>query len=145
MRTKSEKDVQSNWQVILQIVVTLSVGGLLLSKFVKQGTIGLNLYGMHAVDRERGSGRNERSTPRSFILPATPAVASIQNGRKEGVDSERMAKCVAELRMLGYQIDGDEDLLNAKLIEAIFRFQAERGLPTTGEVDELTARTLRCS
>src|SRR5271156_5706318 len=57
--------------------------------------------------------------------PATPAVASIQNGRRVGVDSERMARCVAELRMHGYQIDGDEDLLNAKLVEAIFRFQAE--------------------
>lgn len=145
MRTKSEKDVQSNWQVILQIVVTLSVGGLLLSKFVKQGTIGLNLYGMHAVDHERGSGRNERSTPRSFILPATPAVASIQNRREVSVDSRRMSRCVAELRLLGYQIDADEDLLNAKVVEAIFRFQAEQGLPTTGEVDELTARALRCS
>ena len=105
----------------------------------------LNIYGFHAVD-EHGTGRNERSTPRSFVLPATPGVALAQESLKAtGVYPRRVSKCVSVLRTLGYQIDGDESVLNAKVVEAIYTFQSDQHLPTTGKVDELTMRALKCN
>jgi len=107
--------------------------------------VNLNIYGLHAVE-EHGTGRNERSTPRSFVLPATPGVALAQESLKAtGVYPRRVSKCVSVLRTLGYQIDGDESLLNAKVVEAIYTFQSDQHLPTTGKVDELTMRALKCN
>ena len=37
------------------------------------------------------TGRNERSTPRSFVLPSTPAVADIQVEKKETTKRKRKA------------------------------------------------------
>ena len=129
---------------LLQIVVVLSVSGLLSLNWIGDGKLPLNLYGFRAVD-ERGTGRNERSTPRSFVLPATPAVALAQEKMKNsGADQARLMKCVSVLRTLGYNIDGDDSLLNAKVVEAIYSFQSKRNLPTTGKPDELTMRELKC-
>lgn len=104
-----------------------------------------NSYGHNSME-ERDSERNERSSPRSFILPATPGVAFQQereNNSREGPD--QIAKCADMLRNLGYRIDGNETLLNPKLIEAIYTFQVDHNLPATGKIDQATRRLIKCT
>jgi hypothetical protein len=130
---------------VLQILVVLIASGLLTLDWIGHGSVNLNIYGLHAAE-EHGTGRNERSTPRSFVLPATPGVALAQESlTATGVYPHRVSKCVSVLRTLGYQIDGDESLLNAKVVEAIYTFQSDQHLPPTGKADELTMRALKCN
>jgi hypothetical protein len=144
MKTTNTERFGDTLPIVLQVLVVLSVGGLLSVKFIAHGAVNLNLYGLHAVDG-RGDGRNERSTPRSFVLPASPAVAFAEEDEKDtSVNSQRVSKCVAALRTLGYQIDSDESLRNAKVVEAFYIFQSDQHLPTTGRPDELTMRALKC-
>ncbi len=145
MATISMQGARQTPNRLLQILVVLSTSGLLTLNWIGHRSVKLNFYGLHAVE-ERGTGRNERSTPRSFVLPATPGVAFAQESLKAtGVYSRQVSKCVSMLRTLGYQIDGDENLLNAKVVEAIYIFQSDRNLPTTGKADELTMRALKCN
>jgi hypothetical protein len=94
---------------------------------------------------EGDAQRNERSTPRSFILPATPAVAEEQQDqareRREGVD---VFRCLGRLRTLGYGADDAPPALRARNLEAIFRYQKDRGLKTTARLDRETVRSLGC-
>jgi hypothetical protein len=130
---------------MLQILVVLGAGGLLSLKCLDHRTLLLNLYGSQPVE-EHDRGRNERSTPRSFVLPATPGVAAAQEAMNDtGVRKRQVLRCVSVLRTLGYQIDGDESLLNARVVEAIYTFQEDRHLPATGKVDDATMRALKCS
>jgi len=129
---------------MLQVVVVLGASGLLGLKCLGPRTLHLNLYGSQPVE-EHDRGRNERSTPRSFVLPATPGVALAQEAMKDtGVRKQQVLRCVSILRTLGYQIDGDESLLNANVVDAIYTFQEERHLPATGKVDDATMRALKC-
>jgi hypothetical protein len=145
MATISRHGARQTPNRFLQILVVLSASGLLTLNWTGHRSVKLNFYGLHAVE-EHGTGRNERSTPRSFVLPATPGVAFAQESLKApGVYSRQVSKCVSTLRTLGYQIEGDENLLNAKVVEAIYIFQSDRHLPTTGKADELTMRALKCN
>ena len=126
MATISRRGARQTLNRVLQILVVLSASGLLTLNWIGHRSVKLDLYGLHAVE-EHGTGRNERSTPRSFVLPATPGVALAQESLKAtGVYSRQVSKCVSVLRTLGYQIDGDENLLNAKVVEAIYIFQSDR-------------------
>lgn len=136
--------VQRTTNRALQLLVILSAGGLLSLNWIGHRKLNLNLYGFHAAE-ERDTERNERSTPRSFVLPATPAVALVQEKMKSsGANQIRLSRCVSVLRTLGYKIDGDDSVLDAKVVEAIYTFQTERHLPATGKVDESTMRVLKC-
>src|SRR5262245_49453329 len=89
--------------------------------------------------------RNERSVPRSFILPASPGVAFEQEAQL--VDSARkiqIANCVGALKVLGYD-PGDASFLNAKLVEAVYTYQVTHKLPTTGRLDQQTMGMLKCA
>ena len=68
-------------------------------------------------------------------MPATPGVAFAQESLKATGVYFEVTKCVSMLRTLGYQIDGDENLLNAKVVEAMYIFQSEQNLTTTGKAD----------
>jgi hypothetical protein len=145
MATTSRPGARPTPNQLLQILVVLSAIVLLSLNWTGHSSVKLNIYGLHAVE-EHGTGRNERSTPRSFVLPATPGVAIAQESLKvTGLYPRRVSKCVSVLRTLGYQIDGDESLLNAKVVEAIYTFQSDQHLPTTGKMDELTMRALKCN
>ncbi len=145
MATISRRRARQTPNRVLQILVVLTASGLLTLTWIGHGSINLNIYGLRAVE-EHGTGRNERSTPRSFVLPATPGVALAQESLKAtGVYPRRMSKCVSVLRTLGYQIDGDESLLNAKVVEAIYTFQRDQHLPPTGKADEPTMRAMKCN
>ncbi len=131
---------------VLQILVVAGTVALLSLKFIDHRSILLNLYGSHPAEEGHDRGRNERSTPRSFVLPATPGVALAQEAVNEAGDRrQQVLRCVSVLRTLGYQIDGDENLLNAKVVEALFTFQEIRQLPATGKIDDTTMRALKCS
>jgi len=137
------ESIQPTTQRALQIGVILCAIGLLFSHWVK-------------ADRDSGgsefetslesvAGRNERSVPRSFILPATPAVAFEQEAQKsDAVRQTQVAKCVAALRILGYQQADSKTFLNAKLVEAVSTYQRTHNLPATGRLDELTMGMLKC-
>src|SRR5207245_2075809 len=94
---------------------------------------------------EHMSERNERSTPRSFVLPATPAVATEQERQarelRDGLDT---FGCLRRLRALGYESDDAPPALRARNVNAIFRFQNDRGLRATGQLDRKTADLLGC-
>ena len=98
-------------------------------------------------DRELGpmGERNEDSTPRSFILPATPGVALEQERQKrEKALVAVTSDCLAKLRERGVNITENETDFGEKLVEAVFELQRETGLPATGKLDDNTTRHLRC-
>jgi hypothetical protein len=94
---------------------------------------------------EHDSDRNENSTPRSFVLPATPAVAEEQERKKaeilKGIKADR---CLSKLKDLGHSIDDFDTSFNAKLVEAILSFQQEMKLKKTGQLDFETRNKLGC-
>ena len=108
-------------------------------------TPALTRPGWDARAGEDEAQRNERSTPRSFILPATPAVAKEQEQRarevKGGMD---LFHCLGRLRVLGYGADDTPPALRARNLEAIFRFQKDHGLTPTARLDWETVRMLKC-
>lgn len=95
------------------------------------------------------NGRNERSTPRSFILPATPAVVFEQEMRSADKFSATMSKhqvavCATRLIDLGYDVGDEPVAFNAKLSEAIYEYQETHGLNKSGRFDPATTRSLLC-
>jgi len=101
-----------------------------------------------ANPRGDGNERNERSTPREFILPATPAVAFDQEmrGNRASKDAQGwlLARCARRLIVLGYDVGDEIAAFNAKLAESVFLFQESHHLPATGKLDARTAAELRC-
>ena len=90
-------------------------------------------------------GRNERSTPRSFILPATPAVAIRQEEKLLLRSNELQIKyCMLKLYDLGYAIMNFEDIFDIHISIALIDFQARKLLPKTGKLDERTVELLGC-
>jgi hypothetical protein len=95
---------------------------------------------------EDDSDRNENSTPRSFVLPATPAVAEEQERKKtEILNGIHADKCMSKLKDLGYPIDDFETSFNAKLVEAILSYQSKSKLDKTGQLDIVTRKKLGCN
>ena len=99
----------------------------------------------YAITDESDQERNEQSTPRSFVLPATPAVAIAQEQRaielSAGLSGE---KCISRLRDLGYQIDDINVSFNATYIKSIIEFQKENNLKITGTPDAETRKRIGC-
>lgn len=128
----------------MQAIVVLFAGIFLLLKWNKVGGDSDN-YGSEAFEVQ-STVRNERSTPRSFVLPATPGVAFEQERQKsDKAKQAQLAKCVGILRDHGYKVSDSETLLNAKLVEAIYEFQVKSNLPATGRLDQTTMRAMKCS
>lgn len=93
-------------------------------------------------------GRNERSTPPTFILPATPAVVREQELRLREHSDKKVAailnKCSAELISRGYDVGDEMVTFNAKLVEAIWLFQQRSALRADGRFTEQTRKALGC-
>ena len=121
--------------------VTVVIGAIFLVLFKWGVGHEINGYPSDSPDAER----NERSTPRSFILPATPAVAFEQERRRsDKVRLAQTAKCLGMLRSRGFHVGEVGTLLNAKLVEALYRFQIDHGLLASGQLDEATMKGLKC-
>lgn len=89
--------------------------------------------------------RNEQSTPRSFVLPATPMVAIMNEQEAQaGADVVAMRRCIQALHAAGYAIEQLDTRFNAELIEAVYRFQHQFRLAETGVLDAVTKEKLGC-
>jgi len=100
--------------------------------------------GFESGESEDGIERNERSTPRSFILPATPAVALAQQSRLQEPLDKDISLCLEELDSRGYGSDGASPLTTARNVTAIFNFQRDQGIVASGRLDDDTMTRLRC-
>ena len=113
--------------------VTIVVGTLLVLWTTAQ-------FGVAQAAEGQFSGtRNERSTPRESVLPASPAIATIL-----GVDSSaEITLGKALLLRLGYDVGRFDGVVSAKLVAAIYHFQQDNGLKPTGQLDQSTFQILR--
>jgi hypothetical protein len=127
-------------------VISLMV--IVIGAFIATYWIGFQGLSARAAPTTDSGGRNERSTPRSFILPATPAVALEQELRlREQTDKRQAAmidRCAAGLVVRGYDVGDEIVSFNAKLVEAIFLYQEQNGLVATGRLNDATRRSLGC-
>jgi hypothetical protein len=125
--------------IVLTTIFTI-VSGVSIQKGYLNETIS------HMSMDQDDSDRNENSTPRSFVLPATPAVAEEQERKKaeilKGIHAD---KCMSKLKDLGYPIDDFDTSFNAKLVEAILSYQSKTKLNKTGLLDLDTRKKLGCN
>jgi len=129
----------TNWHVAIQVGVLAGLG-FLAAVHLWEAFVDLDRSDERILNET--AERNERSTPRSFILPATPAVALEQERQlAEKAAFQLVAKCLSQLRELGFGIP-DSDV---KLVEAVFAFQKQHGLSATGKLDDLTKEALKCA
>ena len=91
-------------------------------------------------------GRNEGSTPRTFVLPATPAVAKQQEMKHELIkDKKEIQKCMVKLINHGYKDVGSfDDVFDFKTKLTIIQYQLDKAIKVTGEFDEKTKTKLDC-
>ena len=111
---------QSVMQMALQTTVIVCAAVLVLAKWVHPSgdQHEVEMPEAHDVDR------NERSTPRSFVLPATPGIAfeqELQIAEKDNRD--QIATCVVRLKNLGYDVGDRRPMLNVQIVEAVFTFK----------------------
>jgi len=132
-----------DWQIVLYVAVVFV--GLNVAFYWLRSA----LFSPQRGARAHESERNERSTPRNFILPATPAVAFEQEmrARKNSLiakNERQLARCAARLLDLGYDVGDEAVAFNAKLAESIFEYQKTHGLRPTGRLDPTTITKLSC-
>jgi hypothetical protein len=95
--------------------------------------------------RDVDEGRNEGSTPRSFVLPATPAVALIQEAKTERKQREKVIKiCMLNLIDEGFYVRNIDDIHDDQIPISVIRFQIRQALETTGKFDLVTREALSC-
>ncbi len=125
----------------LQATVIVSAALLLFMKWTNPSG---NQHGVE-VSKANDTARNERSTPRSFVLPATPGIAFEQERQvAERADQGQIAKCAGRLKDLGYELGDRRLMLNVQLVEAVYHFQTEQHLPATGRLDPATMNAMGC-
>ena len=126
------------------LIVLTTIFTIVSGVSIQKGYLNENISHM-SMDQD-DSDRNENSTPRSFVLPATPAVAEEQERKKaeilKGIHAD---KCMSKLKDLGYPIDDFDTSFNAKLVEAILSYQSKTKLNKTGLLDLETRKKLGCN
>jgi hypothetical protein len=91
------------------------------------------------------AGRNEGSTPRSFILPATPAVALIQEEKVRLKENELTTKrCLLALHDLGFFIRDLDDIYDDNISVIVLRYQMKQKIEQSAKLDESTIVKLGC-
>lgn len=93
----------------------------------------------------KNTSRNENSTPRNSILPASTAIAmlDLQNDIVED-EGFMKRKCSLSLLQSGHNIAGYPDISNFDLFFETTKFQQKSGLPITGVFDQKTRAALKC-
>ncbi|MBI4001325.1 MAG: peptidoglycan-binding protein [Nitrospira defluvii] len=133
---------QSVMQRALQTTVIVCAAVLVFAKWMHPSG---DQYGGE-VPEVHDAERNERSTPRSFVLPATPGISFEQERQVAEKDNQdQIATCVGRLKDLGYDVGDGRPMLNVQLVEGVYHFQAEHHLPVTGRLDPATMRAMQCS
>ena len=94
--------------------------------------------------RLEAGGRNNSSTPPTFVLPATPAVAEIQE-RRNTLDSDEIIFCAVRLYDHGFNnFSLNRSIDNIYLTVELLKYQNNRNLPMSGEFDQKTKESLNC-
>lgn len=88
------------------------------------------------------SSRNERSTPRTSVLPSSPAIADLTISLLSKPTKQEILLARAILMRQGYDVGNLTGELDAKMRAALFRFQHAKGLPTSAELDAPTRAVL---
>jgi Putative peptidoglycan binding domain len=134
--------LKKNHKILLFILTLLFI-------LVSAITIQRGYFSSHKNEMEMDNDdndRNENSTPRSFILPAAPAVAEEQDRKKIEIFNEiKTNKCMSKLNDMGYAIDDFDTSFNAKFTEAILNYQEKMGLRKTGILDKETRVKIGCN
>lgn len=130
----------THWALQLMVIVCAAL--LVLTKSIHSSgeQYESEVSEAHNVDR------NERSTPRSFVLPATPGIAFEQERQVvERKTQGQITTCVGRLKDLGYDVGDGSPMVNVQLLEAIYKFQGKHKLPATGHLDSSTMKVMGCS
>ena len=96
---------------------------------------------------ENDPGRNEGSTPRTFVLPASPPVVEEQE-RKQSLLARKseIQKCMFKLYDLGYKDLGSfDDIFDFKVTVTLINFQRANNLKVSGEFGNETMQKLGCN
>ena len=93
---------------------------------------------------DQDPGRNERSTPREFVLPSTAAVAEAQESKHLELAGIDQVRCFQILRSRGYEIVSDALSHNVDLSRALVAEQRILKLEVTGRLNVVTAEALGC-
>ena len=126
-------------RILLPLTALYAVVIGVLSRVYLQGA------GVSNSAREVDEGRNEGSTPRSFVLPATPAVALIQEAKTERKQREKVIKiCMLKLIDEGFYGRDIDDIHDDQIPISVIRFQIRQALETKGEFDLVTREALSC-
>jgi len=96
---------------------------------------------------EDDPGRNENSTPRTLILPATPAVAREQERKKEFINRhDEIMRCIVALDDTNFMnLKGLDDIFDIRVTVALIEYQSEKKINVTAEFDPVTKKRLGCS
>ena len=94
--------------------------------------------------RNDDSDRTERSTPREFLLPATPAVAEIQEQRRKEKNKSEIVACLSILDKKGYDVYNLEDDIAANSKASIYKYQIANKIKADGMLNKETKKSLEC-
>ncbi len=129
---------------VFALIVFFTVLNAAVSAAVMWRDQGVEDYRIVPSDDGMQGERNERSTPREFVLPATPAVAEIAEEREGRTPEVVMVGCLVTLARLERRVYLSESAKSAANRAVIFEFQRDSGLPTNGSLDSATRATLAC-
>ena len=120
---------------LLYLVTITPFGFLLYAKDLFKAPIQVEIEG----------GRNEGSTPRTFVLPANPAVA-LEQERKERIkkDAPWMIGCLVKMNDQGHNFANIEDITSHEVLVETLYFQYNNNLNPSGIIDEKTRELLQC-
>ena len=129
---------------VFALIVFFTAFNAAVSVAVMRGNQGVEDYRIAPSDDGMQGERNERSTPRSFVLHATPAVTEIAEERDGRTPEAVVIGCLVTLARLERRVYLSESANSAANRAAIFEFQRASGLPTNGSLDSATRATLAC-
>ena len=130
-----------NYKIInlVTFLCCLTLMSLYFSPVVNKATFKLD-------DIDIDPGRNEGSTPRTFVLPATPAVAKEQERKQVALlKKNEIQKCMLKLYDQGLlNISNFDDIFDFKITLGIIKYQKKNQLRVSGEFDMDTKSHLGC-
>ena len=95
--------------------------------------------------RRNSKERNENSTPRTFVLPANPAVAREQSRKITLLENSEMIKsCIISLVDKGHKFANVENVTADAVMFETLEFQINNNLFPSGTFDNLTRQKLSC-
>lgn len=99
---------------------------------------------LHRVSEISVRGRNESSTPRSSLLPSSPAI--VKKVKVLPGNSKKFTKLVTRTQVAlvtkGYDVGIINGEIHAKTIAAIYKYQSKSGIIPTGKLTNETLSSL---